>query len=353
MTVTALRVYRSHRVERLDEPGAVDLRQTHFDAAGRERTVGILLAGGGLVDEHQDLRGIRLDLRDRGPRHGRRRLDGFLGGGRRDDLFGELCVVGKEVTGEADLAAAKSWSSDSGEYDSSAIVPVVAASSATFAAAASVCSSGRYWLTYSQPASPAEPSRAAASRMALTLKRVPRHALRGRSPTAASAFRAPSTDPASSDSSTAASSPATVAASASLSFRCLHRSRDELDFRHLDLVTFALQIHAESPRPGLLVGTLGVGDAGGRRDEHNRRILGHRFHGHRVHRDLGDDLEARATSTKSVACCSKSVLNWPVELSMMRCTSSCAWLKSSDINVTTLCRPAAVYSASNCYSSTA
>ncbi len=55
--------------------------------------------------------------------------------------------------------------------------------------------------------------------------------------------------------------------------------------------------------------------------------------------------ESCATLTKSAACCSKSVLNWPVELSMMRWTSSSALLKSSDINVTTLCRAAAAYSA--------
>ena len=42
---------------------------------------------------------------------------------------------------------------------------------------------------------------------------------------------------------------------------------------------------------------------------------------------------------------SKSVLNWPVELSMICCTSSLALLKSSDISVTTLCRPAAANSA--------
>ena len=53
---------------------------------------------------------------------------------------------------------------------------------------------------------------------------------------------------------------------------------------------------------------------------------------------------------KSSAWFLKSSLNWPVELSMMRWTSSLALLKSSDISVTTLCRAAAAYSARRCCS---
>ena len=45
-----------YRVECGDQPAAVDLLQADLDAARGERAVGVLLAGGDLVDEHQDRR---------------------------------------------------------------------------------------------------------------------------------------------------------------------------------------------------------------------------------------------------------------------------------------------------------
>ena len=128
----------------VDQPVAVDLLQPDLHAARSERTVRILFAGGGLVDEHQHHRGVRMNLRDRGPHDRCGGLDRFLLGRGRDDLFGELRVVREEVTRQSDFAVAKSLSSESGEYDSSATVPLLAASSATFAAAGLVCWSGRY-----------------------------------------------------------------------------------------------------------------------------------------------------------------------------------------------------------------
>src|SRR5258705_4768259 len=86
-----------HGVERPDQPGVVDLLQAHLHRARGERAVGILLAGGVLVDEHQDHRGVRMQLGHRGPHDGCARLDRLLLCRRRDDLLGELRVVRQEV----------------------------------------------------------------------------------------------------------------------------------------------------------------------------------------------------------------------------------------------------------------
>ncbi len=63
-------------------------------------------------------------------------------------------------------------------------------------------------------------------------------------------------------------------------------------------------------------------------------------------------LDCFATSVNSGAWLSKSFLKSPVVLSMMRFTSSSAWLKSNDINVTTPWRAAAANSAERCCSAT-
>src|SRR5690606_28224940 len=57
-----------------------------------------------------------------------------------------------------------------------------------------------------------------------------------------------------------------------------------------------------------------------------------------------------ATVAKSSAALSNSSRNSPVELSMIRCTSSSARLKSSDIRDTIPCRAAAANSAARCFS---
>src|SRR5690606_12555993 len=94
---------RSDRVERFDQPAAVDLLQTHLDTARRERAVGVLLAGGHLVEEHQHHRGIRVDLRDRGLHHVRGGGDLLLHRRRGHHRVGELGVVVEELAGQVFL----------------------------------------------------------------------------------------------------------------------------------------------------------------------------------------------------------------------------------------------------------
>src|SRR6202023_271986 len=80
-----------HGVERRDQPGTVDLLHADLDRARGERAVGILLADGVLVDEHQDHRGVRMQVGHRGPDDGRGGLDRLLLARRWQDPLG---VVG-------------------------------------------------------------------------------------------------------------------------------------------------------------------------------------------------------------------------------------------------------------------
>src|ERR1700754_2054270 len=92
-----------HGVERRNQPGVVDLLQAHLHRTRGERTVGVLLARGVLVDEHQHHRGIRMHFRHRGPHDGGGGLHRLLLGGRRDDLLRELRVVRQEVASQMRL----------------------------------------------------------------------------------------------------------------------------------------------------------------------------------------------------------------------------------------------------------
>src|ERR1700730_9709091 len=92
-----------HGVERRDQPGTVDLLHADLHRARGERAVGILLADGVLVDEHQDLRGVRMQVGHRGPDDGGGGLDRLLLGRRCDDPLGELRVVREEVAGQMRL----------------------------------------------------------------------------------------------------------------------------------------------------------------------------------------------------------------------------------------------------------